>query len=1233
MLKYIVIINVKLEDNYMIKIEKIDKIAASRKHSYSAPQWQAIAITGADVLVAAAAGSGKTEVLSERIARKVASNRWDVDRLLVLTFTTAAAKNMIVRIENKISERLLSTNKEEDLIYLRKQRMLMNDAYISTIDSFCLNVLKKFYYLVEEKIDNETKYLSPNFSILANSKGLLNETVGNVLEQLVQENSKITDLLFTVFGSKQNISSYIIDLYYKLLNIPNFQNYLEEGFTKLNDLVTNNFEVEEDSVIDKFNKVSELTQAEDIATATDFCNYVQQYLINSKKDSTLDILSLVNLDETKKEKLAKYVDEDEVSIKSTQEQLEELEGLISKLNTQFEIKDNIYDAGLLSGVHEVLVDYLNYFKVLEKMNLLAKSITSVLTKLHNDFIKRKRENNFLDFSDLNHLAIKALTREENGEIVPSEAAQYYKNYFLEIYVDEYQDNNNLQEYILNLIRGEGVYFFRVGDVKQAIYGFRGSNPDLFEQKYNSYNKLEIDDYSVNQEYSFEDDSEGICVVLKENFRSDINILKSSNYIFNRLMGNKNAGVSYGEDSALYYPKVKESENSKIIPTRLINGKTNYFTGEDLEDKKSFREQSIENIAYEILLGIKNGKKYSDYAILVRNSTKMSSFKEVFAKYNIPLFFKEKVGFTESNAFNILFNILRFLDNTNRDASLLAILHTEIFDYSNDELLKISITKGKNLFEKLQNSEKKKDYNTVNLLKKWLNFSLNNSLPSLLECIAIDIDFKNYLVTIDVNDEELDYYENFLDIVNDYQNIDNKLSGLVNQLKIIKNDEVFETKKRTPNDSVTLSTIHISKGLEYKIVFVADLDTSFSKRGYTGELLFTEIFGLSINAEELGQKFGLISSNIEKLNQLYKYNSILIKLREREEEVRNLYVALTRAENSLHLVSPNGVELNNEKAKDKPLYQALIEDDNFEKILNNLLSDYGEEFIFENEKDALFKDYESEPLVKDEEDNSDFNLQDFYKQFESKQQDEASKQSDNVTIEVKNKVFPAKTSYSALKKINTKNHEWNHKKEKRGYLELTTLKKSTSTSKAILRGNIIHKLFEKIVNDTRAGVEISDVVNYIDSLKKTDNLLQNIKEHRILSQEEFDNINNKDDMEKITNFINSELIKVVAKSEFCQTEIAFTTAKKAKELYDDSESDIDVILQGVVDLFIKISDEEAIIVDYKTDHVTSRNGKEVLRDRHREQLRIYKEAVAEYYKLNNIKTYVYSYVLSSLIEIE
>ena len=863
------------------------------------------------------------------------------------------------------------------------------------------------------------------------------------------------------------------------------------------------------------------------------------------------------------------------------------------------------------------------------MDILSKSITNLLKQVHNDFIKRKRENNFLDFSDLNHLAIKALTKEENNEIVLSEAAHYYRNYFLEIYVDEYQDNNNLQEYILNLIRGEDVYFFRVGDVKQAIYGFRGSNPDLFEQKYNSYKKLVIDNYNIENEYSFESDSEGICIVLKENFRSDENILKCSNFIFNRLMGNKNAGVSYDEDSALYYPKAKENKEHEIIPTKFINGKTNYFTGDAIEDKKNYREQSIENIACEILNGVKNGKKYSDYAILVRNSTKMNSFKEIFSKYNIPLFFKEKVGFTESICFNILYNMLNFLDNTNRDASLLAILHTEIFDYNNDELLQLSLQKGKSFFEKLQNSKTEKDKKTENQIKKWLNFSLNNSLPNLLDCIESDIDFRNYLVTISVDDEELDYFENFVDIVNEYQRLDNNLSGLVSQLKTIKSEEVFETKKRTPNDSVTLSTIHISKGLEYKEVFVADLDTSFSKRGYTGEALFTENIGLSINVDNICGKLGYKCSNAEKLNRLYNYNSILIKLREREEEVRNLYVALTRAQNALFIVSPNGIELNNDEAKDKTLSQALIEDDNFENILNNLLSEYEAGFDYKNERDAKFEGYEAAPFYKEIEEEFKFNLEDFYKSFEMKKQNK----DENDKVNVRDKIFPAKTSYSALKKINTDNSTFMQKKEKRGYLELTTLKSTNSSSKAIIRGNIIHKLFEKIVNDIRNGIKILEVREYVNNLKKTDNLFQNIKENRILTVEEFDIINNDDDLEKIENFINSELMNTILSAEFCQTEIAFTTSKKAKELYKDSDSEIDVILQGVVDLFIHVSDKEAIIVDYKTDHVTTKTGENVLKDRHKEQLRIYKEAVEDYYQLENIKTYVYSYVLSRLIEVE
>ena len=354
----------------MINIEKIDNIAASRKYPPTPPQWQAIAITGADVLVAAAAGSGKTEVLSERIARKVATKRWDIDRLLVLTFTTAAAKNMIVRIEDKISERLLSTNKEEDLLFLRKQRMLMNDAYVSTIDSFCLNVLKKFYYLVEEKIDNQIKYLSPNFGILANSKGLLSETIGNVLEELVQEDSASTDLLFTVFESKQNISSFIIDVYYKLLNIPNFQIYLENDFEKLNSLIIDNIDIDQ-AVIDEFSKFDNLTTKEAVETAFNFSLCIKKYLENNKKEEDLDIISLVNLDNDKKEKIIKYLQQDEISLKSNQEELEEIIEIIEKLDNQLKIENNIFDTAVLTKIYDELIDYLNYFKTIERKCIMA----------------------------------------------------------------------------------------------------------------------------------------------------------------------------------------------------------------------------------------------------------------------------------------------------------------------------------------------------------------------------------------------------------------------------------------------------------------------------------------------------------------------------------------------------------------------------------------------------------------------------------------------------------------------------------------------------------------------------------------------------------------------------------------------------------------------------------------------------------------------------------------------
>ena len=192
---------------------------------------------------------------------------------------------------------------------------------------------------------------------------------------------------------------------------------------------------------------------------------------------------------------------------------------------------------------------------------------------------------------------------------------------------------------------------------------------------------------------------------------------------------------------------------------------------------------------------------------------------------------------------------------------------------------------------------------------------------------------------------------------------------------------------------------------------------------------------------------------------------------------------------------------------------------------------------------------------------------------------------------------------------------------------------TSANKAILKGNIIHKLFERIINDIRNNIKIEGVNSYLDSLIKTGNLLTDIKEKRILTKDDYKLIDNDIDNERISNFITNDLINEIKIAQSCQTEVTFTTMGKARELYNDSTSESEVILQGIVDLLVREDENKAFIVDYKTDNVLEKDAEKILIERHKEQLKIYKDAVENYYNLKNVKTYIYSYTLSKLIEIE
>ncbi|MDO4813653.1 MAG: UvrD-helicase domain-containing protein [Gemella sp.] len=1228
-----------------IKIKAMDAAAKAVKYPPSMKQWQAISLTGADILVSAAAGSGKTEVLSERIARKIVNDDWNINEVLVLTFTKAASKEMLERIEKKMVGKLLDINTDESHMKLKMQRLLMNDAQVTTIDSFCANVLKKFYYLVEEKIDGKIRYLSPNFKVLEDNTKYLNKAIDQVLEDLYLSDKKSLDLLFEVFSTKEDIMTVITALYKKMLTIPNYQKYIKE------ELFSNIFAEDYSDILEEMQQLSSNNYkdvVENIRTRLEKIvrsrkKSVANYKISDSRKNFLESVdSSIEFDETLNNKIVlknlitdilnenyAYTIEDllvlfkrdaETTSKSRKKVIpkSELEKLLEQnlefskilmLKEYFEFKTNIY----------------NFRKILEK----------ILLEVDTKFLLEKRSENYLDFSDLSHLAIKALEKVVDGQRKDTEASLYYKNLFKEIYVDEYQDNNDLQEYILSLVKSETTHYFRVGDVKQSIYGFRGSNPDLFEEKYQSYSNItdfiSDEEYDINKEYEFEDifGKQGICIVLKENYRSYENVLKTSNFVFNRLMGYGGAGVSYDKNSALYYPesKRKKQEDEEFIPSKIISV-------ESLESKSKAAEELAEKISQEIVRLEKTGVGYSSCALLLRTSKEMKIYSDILAKHGIPSYYREREGLVKSYAFNIVYNLLNFLDNQTREASLLVVLRM-ILKISYDDIYELTAEEGRHLYEKLQKTTLKKFVEVKEKIEKWIRFSYDNNAYDIVMEVAHTENLHEYLASLDVEDSEIDYYENVLEIVRKASKEDFNISYSVSEMKTIASGKIFESARRTPENSVIISTIHNSKGLEYGYVFLTGLDGDF-KFDDKDKLLFTPELALAIDESMFyknGYSFGV--------NKEYIFNSNLIRKKSVEEEIRNLYVALTRAKNALYICTSGKLDLvetdepNSEKSLADLLqmafrkYESLDETDITEsgtKIEDFVLVDNREEAIEEesNKKAAnTDKDWDKKIKSIDSKVTEEF-IADQWKFIGPKY--------------VEKDAYPIKTSYSQMKRYNEGVAIKNNPDENERDLELekyANSKTNKGKEEAILLGNTIHKIFERIVNDIRSGIVIDSIETYLYSLKRVSDIFQNVREKRILSEEEYRVINDEKNIKLIESFISEELVDLVKNSSSVRTEIAFTSMKKTSEIYDnvgEEAADDKIILQGVIDLLIKLDNETYVIIDYKTDRVLKKNGEQVLIERHKPQLDIYADSVIKYYGNVQVKKYIYSYVLAKLIEV-
>lgn len=681
------------------------------KVNWTPEQQDAIYEKNSNILVAAAAGSGKTAVLVERMIQKIIKDKVDIDKLLVVTFTNSAASEMRERVLKAIDKKLEENPEDENL---QRQITLLNKASICTIDSFCLEVVRNHFYELEN--------VSPNFRIADTTEIelLKQEVMEDIFEEKYEaEDSDFAKLInvYTSYRDDTPLKDLVLKIYSYIQSNPFPQKWLTEK-------------------IEMFNLKDNLT---DDFSQTPWGKILLQEVAEELID---DIVTLKKVEES-------LADNEDLEvffkiIRSDIEQLEKLKEHLDNWDTAFEVANNLefitwsrkkVELEAKQKAKEIRDEVKKKLgKVLGKIlicdsqeaNQDIYDMFTILTKLQNliltfeeEFTRRKREKNIVDFSDVEHFALEILLNSK-------EVAKKYQDKFEEIAIDEYQDSNLVQEYILTSIARDN-NIFMVGDVKQSIYKFRQAMPELFLSKYENYSKKE--------EKKPEDD---LKIQLFKNFRSKEKVLQFTNSIFENIMGKTLGDIDYNQEEFLNlgadYPENRQDEKIEI---HIIDPKSEI---EEIEEKEEIfeeveenedtifpvEEENIEDIELEAKFVANQIKKlvenkyqvwdkkqecyrdieYRDIVILLR-STKTTApiYEQEILKLQMPVFSDSSQEYLDSIEIQTIMSLLKIIDNPIQDIPLVAVMRSNIGKFTDDELIQIRLAdKQDNFYTCLQKAK-------------------------------------------------------------------------------------------------------------------------------------------------------------------------------------------------------------------------------------------------------------------------------------------------------------------------------------------------------------------------------------------------------------------------------------------------------------------------------------------------------------------------------------------------
>ena len=1270
--------------------------------SWTTEQQQVIDLRNRNILVSAAAGSGKTAVLVERIVKIITDKNHpvDIDHLLIVTFTNAAAAEMRERIGNAIEKALDEQPGDEHLL---RQLTLIHNAQITTIDSFCLYVVRNHFHEID---------LEPNFRIgdEGELKLLREDVLGKVLEQNYEEPSEAFSDFVEGYASGRTdaaLNEMILQLYEFSRSYPWPEKWLD-SFVGI-------YRIENREELDRAEWLAPLTQ--NIRFVLKDCEQLlKQALAVTQQDDGPDMYEkAVRSDLEKYESLSKLTSFCELSVALSDIKYDRLassrgfEGDPDKLELVKSLREQAKDV-----VKKLCKQYFfcspeMMIEQLERTEPMLEEVVRLTKQFADEFAAAKRRKNLVDFHDVEHFALQILVDEETEKA--KKTAEEFRDTFEEIMIDEYQDSNEVQETLLRSIsreeRGEN-NIFMVGDVKQSIYRFRLARPELFMKKYDSYSLEESTTQRID---------------LHKNFRSREEVLTCTNDIFYKIMARSLGNVEYDAEAALY-PGASYPVSADFIPEILLaDSNDELLEDTELTDKKTLEAKIVAEEIKHLMktqpvtdkaAGTLRAAHYSDIVILLRSlSGWADSLVEVLNENGIPAHTVSSTGYFSTVEVQTVLSMLRLLDNPRQDIPMAAVLRSPMAGLTDEELAVLRLEDGsvpfheavlelaEGLYEEdgqkeISDSEadrkqgrnadeKTEDDIESTAHRKLLKFykkyrQLRQLVPDtpiheLIEIILCETGYGHYVAAMPAGNRRTANLNMLLEKAAAYEKTSYK--GLFHFVRYIDELQKYDVDFGEADmvgeneDVVRIMSIHKSKGLEFPIVIVSGMGKNFNKQDTRSKMVLHPELGIGL--DYMDGKKRIKSPTIAK-----KAIAKQIDLENLGEELRVLYVALTRAKEKLILTgtlkdAPEKLEFfrqqaNLSKAADRPLSYLTREGASgyLDWILPAVLS-YGDkypvrivgaaELVLDEVENQLEQNEDLTERIEEIE-AADTQLVGQLKQRFSQRypyQTDILRKNKYSVSELKHRAMREKfeaeqeeTIPAFLEEPVTPTIPLFIQRQEKITSDQNVSGQGVQVNRGALRGTAVHRVMEcydftseksvqeqmdamekeeKITADMRTLVKERIVADFVSS--ETGKRMALAQRMGALYREKpFVMGFTEEELENYGFGAGAQMIENEVQTENAQQEIVLENVSRENHMHEEDLT----LIQGIIDVFW-IEDDGITVLDYKTDRVDT--AQELI-DRYATQLKLYADALERVFATRKLKVkeiLIYSFRLEKLISIE